>query len=295
MVPMLNPQYPALYNNIREAIAKCHSVDECKDIVSKAEAMALYYKQANDQDTLQKFFEIKLRAWRRLGELMLSDAEVAATAGPRRSFKLAMERMGTPELRATLREYDAVHAMKLARIDAVEFEAFLGEAGGSMAKLIELTDPRAKFYTAHAEAGRNDTPAVHLRTSNFIERLYRKDDEARTVKERATVDAAEEADEVEHNVGLTLLRKYRRPMRVFGFYLSFEAHEQLRRAAFERRVTMHHVLRAALDTWFVAKGLPAVAALPELSEAEIEVVAAAAQSGADLLEPKAAPQPDAAV
>jgi hypothetical protein len=57
------------YDQARQALAACRSVDEIKDIRDKSEAMRLYAKQAQDTELEQWAAEIKFRAQRALGEL----------------------------------------------------------------------------------------------------------------------------------------------------------------------------------------------------------------------------------
>jgi len=61
---------PAAYEAAVTALANCASIDECKDWADKAEALASYAKQADD-DTLRKQADrIQARAIRRCGELL---------------------------------------------------------------------------------------------------------------------------------------------------------------------------------------------------------------------------------
>ena len=52
------------------AIAKCHVVDEVKEIHDKARAVEIYAKQARNLDAERKACDIRLRAERRTGELL---------------------------------------------------------------------------------------------------------------------------------------------------------------------------------------------------------------------------------
>lgn len=61
---------PENYENARRALAKCAQMDECQEWAKKAEAMASYARQAND-DSLRKMADrIQARAIRRCGELL---------------------------------------------------------------------------------------------------------------------------------------------------------------------------------------------------------------------------------
>lgn len=57
------------YDQARQALAACRSVDEIKDMRDKSEALRLYAKQAHDTELEQWAAEIKLRAQRAIGEL----------------------------------------------------------------------------------------------------------------------------------------------------------------------------------------------------------------------------------
>lgn len=61
---------PATYESAKVALSNCASLDECQEWANKAEALASYAKQADD-DTLRKLADrIQARAVRRCGELL---------------------------------------------------------------------------------------------------------------------------------------------------------------------------------------------------------------------------------
>jgi len=61
---------PETYENAQKALAECQKIDECQAWADKAEALASYAKQADD-DSLRKMADrIQARAIRRAGELL---------------------------------------------------------------------------------------------------------------------------------------------------------------------------------------------------------------------------------
>jgi hypothetical protein len=54
----------------RPALAECRTIDEVKDLHDKAEAMRAYGRMANDVQLEIDASEIRLRAERRLGQML---------------------------------------------------------------------------------------------------------------------------------------------------------------------------------------------------------------------------------
>lgn len=61
----------AHYQSMCRAIAECYAVDEVKDLRDKARALEIYTRQAKNREAEDRAREIRLRAERRAGELML--------------------------------------------------------------------------------------------------------------------------------------------------------------------------------------------------------------------------------
>lgn len=71
---------PEVYENAKQALQNCASVDECKDWANKAEALASYARQAGDDELRKMADRIQARAIRKCGELL---REIPAEPGKR--------------------------------------------------------------------------------------------------------------------------------------------------------------------------------------------------------------------
>ncbi len=63
---------PALYVKACGALAVCAELDEIKDISDKHKALAVYAEQAKDQTLLDYAKRIQLRAFERIGEILIN-------------------------------------------------------------------------------------------------------------------------------------------------------------------------------------------------------------------------------
>ena len=75
------------YDAARKALAAAHRVDEVKAIRDRAEAVRTYAQQARDLDMQNMACEIRLRAERRAGQLLLDMEKNPGTRGEGRPRK----------------------------------------------------------------------------------------------------------------------------------------------------------------------------------------------------------------
>jgi hypothetical protein len=93
----MTAQALARYDAMCRAIAECHRIDEVKDIRDKSKALEIYAVQVKNIEAERKAYEVRLRAERRMGDLLKelarSTPKQAATQGGR--AKAAMSSNGT--------------------------------------------------------------------------------------------------------------------------------------------------------------------------------------------------------
>jgi hypothetical protein len=72
---------PMLYEHAKRVLAELDSIDECRRWQARAEAIASYYRQLKDDSMVILAQRIKLRAARRLGELLgIADRTIEISA-----------------------------------------------------------------------------------------------------------------------------------------------------------------------------------------------------------------------
>ena len=155
---------PQVYESARTALAECVSIDECKDWADKAQALASYARQADD-DTLHKMANrIQARAVRRCGELLQTfktgpkggRPNKNSTPGDTVSQRQAANGAGMSKKRE-------VTAVRVANVPSEEFE-----------QLVESDDPPtvtqiAQFGTGTAPPGFKQATAVLGTLKRFSE------------------------------------------------------------------------------------------------------------------------------
>ena len=79
------------YEAARVALKEARRVDEAKDIHDKAEAVRAYARQVNDTEMVSWASEIKLRAMRRMGELLKETERATGAQGIGKSGVLSTD------------------------------------------------------------------------------------------------------------------------------------------------------------------------------------------------------------
>ena len=120
----LAPNYEAM----RQAIAVCEKLDEIADLADQAVAAQAYYRQSQDVENEIHASHIRLRAERKLGEILRKTADngqrLGGRGGDRRSNNAAqLDRLSDFQIPADR----ASRAMQLAAVPELEFEAALAE------------------------------------------------------------------------------------------------------------------------------------------------------------------------
>lgn len=122
------------YEAACRALAECTSVDEVKGWADKAAAMQAYQRMAGDRTLESQASEIRIRAERRLGELLLAQKAdgglnrgAASMAGNQHTGKVVRSSVTTaPKLAdAGISKDLSSRAQKLAAVPAAQFEAEL--------------------------------------------------------------------------------------------------------------------------------------------------------------------------
>lgn len=103
---------PALYEKARVALRACHDFDELKGVSSKHAAIEVYAKQSKDESLMWYAKRIQLRAFERIGELLLCIDDEAE--------RKALARRHSINLTAANRAYEAAHIPRRARDKLIE-------------------------------------------------------------------------------------------------------------------------------------------------------------------------------
>lgn len=130
------------YEAMRTAIATCSRVDEIADLADKAVAAQAYFRQSQDVENEMEASRIRVRAERRLGEILKAMAERGERA-TRGDAETAMSRGATSLAELGIPRDRASRAMQLADVPQEQFDAALAEPAVAQPRRIlrEIREP----------------------------------------------------------------------------------------------------------------------------------------------------------
>ena len=169
------------YEAACRALAECKSVDEVKTWADKAAAMQAYGRMAKDKTLEVDAAEIRIRAERRLGEMLAQqkadgglNTGVAGAAGPGRGNKnvvVADDRVSkAPKLSdAGISKDLSSRAQKLAAVPEAEFEAEVGQWRERVSEEGRRVSARLQAAGEREQKKRDITPAPEAAPTNADE------------------------------------------------------------------------------------------------------------------------------
>ena len=119
------------YEEARNALKLCATVDEAKNILDKVEALRAYAKQQDDTEMEVWLAEVKLRARRRVGEISASLEKIAPkeSGGMKKGIRTGANTSKKETLKqAGVSKDVAYRCEKIAEIPEEEFEEVISEA-----------------------------------------------------------------------------------------------------------------------------------------------------------------------
>jgi hypothetical protein len=240
-----------LYRRMSNAIARCHSIDDCKEIADQASAIAAYYKQIKDDESVRKFLEVKIRAWRRLAEIFSTVSEDGCG-----SVTVYINKIRAAFPDCPVNDSQIRNALKLGKVPSDFFEQNV-EENNSVEAMIRSYSTMLDIQWRESPEGKEQR-RIWRRQAQEQERRYAKEEKARAAaKELDDEDIQRlkiKRDEAFAEVGITLDRRDRENMHQVVFLIKKQIHEVLRQAAFDNRTTMQAILRSGLAMWFIANG-----------------------------------------
>lgn len=138
------------YDAARKALAEARSVDEVKDIRDKAAALSAYARQAKDTEMIEWATEIKVRAERRLGEILRETPKATGGQPYQKSTGAEQEPVETPTLAELgIDKKLSARVQKLAEMPEDQFETAVATAKETVGQvttafLLRHTQPARK-------------------------------------------------------------------------------------------------------------------------------------------------------
>jgi hypothetical protein len=264
IIPVAKGAALALYKRMQIAIAQCYSIDDCKQIAVQAQAITAYFQQIHDDESVRKFLQIKLRAWRRIGEILIKSgidkSKCETTAEYIRKIRAVFKDQKEVE---ELGDGSFRQALKIGELPVDFFDQNVGKYSSieSLVGAFSIIQRREWEASPEGKAELKELEKIRKQqqTENAIRTKISQEEQEEQIKQQqeeaadlATLKAARNAafDEV----GITLDRRDREQMHQIVFLLKKSIHKILRQAAFDNHMTMQSILRAGLMMWFIAHG-----------------------------------------
>jgi hypothetical protein len=195
---------PETYERAKAALADCNRIDECKDWADKAQALASYARQSDDDSLFTLARRIQARAIRRAGELLKQfDGRPAnnpsGRSAPQTDGEVGLGRLTQRDVaeRAGMSERQQATAVRVASVSEADFNA-----------AIEAEKPAT--VTALANMGKTkraepERPAGFYEATHFLGALRRLDaltseHDARLVASGIGAHERDEARSIVHRV-----------------------------------------------------------------------------------------------
>ena len=245
----------ALYARMSSAIAHCYKVDDCKDIADQAAAISAYYKQIRDDESVRKFLAVKMRAWRRIGEICKQIDQTDCATKTAYYVKIGRK---YPEISVS----QISNALRLADVPLDFFESALNSTSTASVSGIIYG------YEGHVHRLWEQSPEGQAEIARHRERYAEQEKWNAEQSKRAKEEAAEKELDTRHQlalqneiwtefvtagqeVGYTMDRRDRKTMKSVVLLLNESLHSVLRQAAFDKHMTMQAVLRSGLEAWLL--------------------------------------------
>ena len=179
------------YDAARRALAAARAVDEAKDIRDKAEAMRVYARQAKDRQLEVDAAEIRIRAERRLGELIKAQQETVGLAKGGGDTSTGTRKVPVQEpptlTEAGISKNLSSRAQKLAAVPQDKFEELVGEWRGKAT----ASDGRIAVSLAPQEPAKTAARKAKSKTSSTSFKKTKSMPPASAAKLQAKVERLE--------------------------------------------------------------------------------------------------------
>jgi hypothetical protein len=248
-----------LYARMSTAIAECYSVDDCAEMVAKASGIAAYCEQAKDDDGFWKFLAIKLRAWRRIGELMGVVDILSCATRAEGVARIKAHFKDEPAVQA-MTDIDIKRALALALLPVDFFEQEIGRHT-SVTSIIRAYEKfmHAEWKAspagqeAQARAAEQEQQRAVWEAEEAAKRHAAIDQAAREAAQRSVADTILRA--MRDEVGVTMDPRDRLDVKRVPLTLNPELHAVLLKASQDHHpMTMLAILREGMITWLAAHG-----------------------------------------